>query len=512
MTHSVPPHAAGAVTPGAPLTLTPRAFSPGLIVALGLLVFSLAWLLQIDSSSLTAPKDNLEQLTWVHSLEWGYYKHPPLPTWMFSVPVSLLGLSARTSYVTGALFTLAGLFVFWKLLQELRGSRHATLALLAAMCVTYYNERLHFFNHEVVLMPFFVASALLTWRAVDRGQLRWWAVLGCCLGLGALAKYQMILAAVAVFLFWLASGAWRERVHRIGLALAAALSLAIISPHLYWLFLNDFGPIRYATESSLGASLGAGARWLNTLHWLADQLLNRALLAWVLLGLAMALHRKSAVHPQETALQLQPAPASRALILCFGLTPIVLTCAIGLFAGSSLQLHWGTPFLLLAIAAAMELGGARLRLALSRVSVGTAVKCFVALQLLLLVVAQMTSARSELRLNSRHWRNFDSPALSRALAEPARQALGGDIRVISGPTAEAKALALKLRERPLVLIDDRLDISPWVSQHMVDTCGVLHLRLSDVPLHGHQPVGDGFPRLYWRVSPAVEDAGDCPQA
>ena len=98
------------------------------------------------------------------------------------------------------------------------------------------------------------------------------------------------------------------------------------------------------------------------------------------------------------------------------------------------------------------------------------------------------------------------------MAEPARQALGGDIRVISGPTAEAKALALKLREQPLVLIDDRLDISPWVSQHMVDTCGVLHLRLSDVPLHGHQPVGDGFPRLYWRVSPAVEDAGDCPQA
>ncbi|MFT2604753.1 hypothetical protein ACMWQW_33435, partial [Escherichia coli] len=72
---------------------------------------------------------------------------------------------ARISYVTGALFTLAGLLVFWKLMQTLRGSRHATLALLAALCITYYNERLHFFNHEVVLMPFFVASALLVWCA-----------------------------------------------------------------------------------------------------------------------------------------------------------------------------------------------------------------------------------------------------------------------------------------------------------------------------------------------------------
>ncbi|WP_446893617.1 glycosyltransferase family 39 protein, partial [Acinetobacter sp. NS4_7] len=80
-----------------------------------------------------------------------------------------------------ALFTLAGLFLFWKLLNDLRGSRYATLALLAAMCITYYNERMHFFNHEVVLMPFFAASALLVWRAVGSRQLRWWAALGCCL-------------------------------------------------------------------------------------------------------------------------------------------------------------------------------------------------------------------------------------------------------------------------------------------------------------------------------------------
>ena len=60
-------------------------------VLIGLFLFSVVWLLQIDSSSLTAPKDNLEQLTWVHSLEWGYYKHPPLPTWLLSVPVHLFG-------------------------------------------------------------------------------------------------------------------------------------------------------------------------------------------------------------------------------------------------------------------------------------------------------------------------------------------------------------------------------------------------------------------------------------
>lgn len=111
MTSPVSSQAASTITRSAPLTLAAPSLSLALKIAIGLLVFAVAWLLQIDSSSLTAPKDNLEQLTWVHSLEWGYYKHPPLPTWLLSVPVHLFGLSARTSYATGALFTLAGLFL-----------------------------------------------------------------------------------------------------------------------------------------------------------------------------------------------------------------------------------------------------------------------------------------------------------------------------------------------------------------------------------------------------------------
>jgi hypothetical protein len=47
---------------------------------------------------------------------------------------------------------------------------------------------------------------------------------------------------------------------------------------------------------------------------------------------------------------------------------------------------------------------------------------------------------------------------------------------------------------------------------MVEACGVLHLQLSATQPPGHQPVGEGFPHLYWRVSPPLEDAGHCPQA
>ena len=64
------------------------------MLALGLPVFAAVWLGLLAFTSLSPPVDNIEQLIWVHSLEWGYYKHPPLPTWVIWLPASLFGASA----------------------------------------------------------------------------------------------------------------------------------------------------------------------------------------------------------------------------------------------------------------------------------------------------------------------------------------------------------------------------------------------------------------------------------
>ena len=98
----------------------------GLMVAAGLLLFAAVWLAHLSYTSLSPPTDNIEQLTWLHSLEWGYYKHPPLPTWLIWVPAQWFGANAWTSYVTGAAFTLGSMGLLWNLLSRLRGHRYAT--------------------------------------------------------------------------------------------------------------------------------------------------------------------------------------------------------------------------------------------------------------------------------------------------------------------------------------------------------------------------------------------------
>ena len=161
---------------------------PVLGMALGLLVYATVWLAHLTSTSLSPPADNIEQLVWVHALEWGYYKHPPLPTWLLWIPVKLFGARAWTSYATGAVITLASMGIFWRLVSRLRGARFATLALLAVLCISYFTGRIYYYNHNIVLLLLSTASAALSWKAWTTGRQWWWAALGGTLGLGLLTK------------------------------------------------------------------------------------------------------------------------------------------------------------------------------------------------------------------------------------------------------------------------------------------------------------------------------------
>ncbi len=485
--------------------------SEGWRIGVGMAVFALAWLWLLDRAALAPPTDNIEQLTWVRSLEWGYYKHPPLPTWLLWPAVQLLGWSAWTTYVAGALCTLGAFALLWRWLRDMRGSGYARAALLAGLCITFYNGRLYFYNHEIVLIPLAVGCAAACWKAWSTRRIGWWILLGACLGLGALSKYQSAVAAVAVLVFWLSQRGWQDPMHRFGLQVAALTALAVFAPHLCWLAYNGFEPLNYALSSSLAAGLPWGGRVAEAARWWGDQLLNRAMPAWVLLSVfrRLACRRGAADSTAGAAAEpaARPRDAGRALLLSFGFTPLVFVSVMALASGSHVQLHWGTPYLLFAVPAVMELvrGGAW-----ERVRPRDAVLAFALVQALLMARVELTSpGGAGLARKASDWRYFDSRALAEALHEPAKVALGGPVRLISGPAAEAGALALRLPEQPLVLIDGQLRYSPWVPGGLAGACGALELGLQ-TPGPGFAPVGKDFPGLYWRVTPPGPACGAAP--
>lgn len=471
--------------------------SPATAVALGMLAFAFVWLAHLNYASLVPPTDDLEQLTWSRSLEWGYYKHPPLPTWLLWPALRVFGWSAWTVYLAGAATTLAAFWIFWRLLVRLRGESYALVALLAAACISYYNGRLYYYNHNVVLLVANAACAALTWQAFATQRLRWWVALGLAVGLGALAKYQVAVTAASILVFATHQRAWQHRTHRRGIVLAALVAGLLFAPHLAWLRTHGFAPLHYAVESSLGANLGPLARIVDTLNWLLDQLLNRALPAWLLLGLAAWLARRAPAAGEFPMRQGTQGSAARALLLSWGAVPLLFMPIVGLFAGADLQKHWGTPFLHFAVPAVLELAPRRWRLPASRAPLLTA---FVAVQGLLLVSSHLTSPLGPQAMRDSHWRHFDARRAARAIGDAARDQLGGPIRVVSGPAAIAGALALEWPESPLVLIDGRLDRSPWIDESLLRACGWVQLIDAGAP-QAATPVGSALPGWRWLVVP-----------
>ncbi len=501
-----------------------------------LLAFGAVWGGVLALTNASPPADNIAQLLWQQSLEWGYYKHPPLPSWLLRLAVLPLGPHIGTSYLLAAAMNLVSMALLWRLLVRLRGPAFAAVGLLAALCVSYYNARFLVYNHNTLLMLVGALCALASWRACSTGALRWWIVLGLLFGLGLLTKYQIALTMASVLAFWLWRGLWREARQRVGLLLATLLALGLFVPHLQWLRTHDFGPIGYAMHSSLAAQLGPWERIGTSANWLADQLLNRALPAWLMLALLAAwqAHRGARAsrsapsgaatlpadhargaraadpHESQRSSAWHADPASRAFLLIWGLLPLALVALIGLFAGSELVVAWGFPYLLFTVPALMELTGASRWSDLPATAVVTV---FLLVQALLLTLSLLGSVHGPAALRDQHWRNFDSAALARQLAAPLRAALGdAPVAIVSGPEGLAGALALQLPGHPAVLIDGRLDHSPWITPARLRGATTLQIERGSA-LPGGTRMDDPFGDVWWRLdrparpAPAPAHAG-----
>ena len=424
------------------------------------------WLFHLQTTALTPPMDNVEQTVWAQALAWGYHKHPPLPTWLLWAWQQLWGTRPGVTAGLGALLTGLSLWLSAQLVRQIWGGQAALVALLAATCVTFYNGRVHYYNHNTVLMLWVVLSAHCWWRLLQTRSLRWWLALGVCAGLGLLTKYQYVLVALpSAALLWRTRW-WREPKAWWGMALAAGAAALVFAPHGLWLLQ------RATTDSAVGYALGtawperqASQGWvffvLHALNWLVDLLFNRCLPAWLFLGLVA----RPASRPAVASGAAVAGPVSGTeFLLVWGLTPVLGIWLLGAVLHMDLQKQWGTAFALGLVPVGMRLAGWPGRSWRSGARGG--VWLLAGLLFIhggLLWQSYRTSAAGCCTQN-RYWRNFDSPALARALDASVRERTGGPVRILVSSAAVGGAVALALPEHPKVLIDGRPEISPWVSE------------------------------------------------
>jgi hypothetical protein len=437
--------------------------------------------------------DSAEQFVWAVSLENGYWKHPPLPSWMMHALVQLFGPSVALPVVATQCAMLCALLILYQLGAKMMSPQRAMLGVLLTSLISYFNLSADSFNHTTILAPFIAACLLSFHSALRRGGWHRWALAGLCAGLAMLVKYLALLHLVAIGIYVLVDRTHHRRQVAWGFLLASTTALVVLLPHFLWLGTHDFLPLRYAREVTQASSRGSDLLF-SVCAFLAIQGLRLApmlLVAWLLM-------RSGDGRASQTGSGAAPARGDRMFLWVAGTGPLVMEILIALATGAELQTRWGgTAFLAAGLLMASYLP-ARIETNTIRRSLWTAS----AVQLVLCVASTVSQTVVAPQIKRASRLSFPGDVLAREAMKTWSLHTHAPLRLVVSDIWLGGNLIAHTGERNLaVLVDGRRFKSPWVRQDALSACGALVLdQLSD----GHGATEEPDPALQAMFKQAVD--------
>lgn len=300
-----------------------------------------AWTLAPALVHHNLPLDVIEQLAWGAERQLGYFKHPPLTAWLTEATAFLAARAGIAGdwpfYLLAQIVVVAAFWAVFRFAGDIMSPGRAVLSVLLLEVVVYYGFLSTEFNANTVLFPFWALAVLALWRAVRRGGLVWWVVLGLAAAAGMLGKYTMAVLLLAMLVWLVADPAARPVWRTAGPYVALAVLLAAMTPHLAWAAAHDFPTVAYALGRADAVAESAAVRhgWYPVKFLLGQaMLLVPAALLCLLLGGGRPATERS-------------GPADRYL-LAVVLGPFAIVAAVSAGLGVELRSMWGAPMLLFA--------------------------------------------------------------------------------------------------------------------------------------------------------------------
>src|SRR4051812_20467332 len=103
----------------------PATAAPGVRpLTLALLAGTASVLLWVAAAALfneSQLNDSLEQFVWGQGLAWGYWKHPPLTSWLMWAALQVAGPLPQVTYMLAGVLTAATIWLTARLAQRLFG-------------------------------------------------------------------------------------------------------------------------------------------------------------------------------------------------------------------------------------------------------------------------------------------------------------------------------------------------------------------------------------------------------
>ena len=404
-------------------------------------------------------RDTMQIVYWGREMEWGYFKHPPLLSWITEFVVRVFGASDLAIYMASEVLMVVSFYVVYRLSRKYLSSLQSVMAVVALPVMGYYSYLVPHLNHNIILIPFWALTIYLSYEAIEERK-RWsWVWLGLCLGLGILSKYTILLLPTLLLIYILATPAHRPLLRRPELWLGVAVCLAVILPHLVWLAHNGFPTLQYLAAD---AEVGDGGPLLRRLVNPVDGLLKMAgmcgsLLLTMVCGLGLPRLQVPALRSRER------------FLLTMTLGPVALVLVLALLTGGEFHNEWATPFfvtlpVLLLVLFYSQPGARQVNRFLVWVSGLSAAMIGVYLAIYSGVLPLAGEAE---------WARFPARDLAAGVAEGWRSVCRGPVPVVIGDSWLAGIASYGLPERPRVYTEADRAMAPWLSDREVREHGAV---------------------------------------
>ena len=319
--------------------------------------------------------DNMEELVWASSFEWGYQKHPPLPSWIIYPLTMLFGKVIWLPFALGFISVVFSQWIVYNLYIKIcKQSKdlippHAPLVfVLTGSLILYYTVRGGDYNHNsmqlwsIAAMFYFYYSAWVIERSTDfenhqkKTYFYFWILLGLFTGLALLAKYSAMVQIIVLFVHFLYEKRFLKKKALLGFFISIVICILIMSPHLIWLYEQTSlgqGPLFYAKESLTESSSYATKLVELFSGFLLTQILRVSpviIAIYLLFKLSKNSDESKQVLEQEN--DLKPtwwkrfSQKDQVFLVLFAMGPTLVALLIGIIFGQKIEAKWAVTFYL----------------------------------------------------------------------------------------------------------------------------------------------------------------------
>jgi 4-amino-4-deoxy-L-arabinose transferase-like glycosyltransferase len=422
----------------------------------------IAWTLAPFLIRFNLPMDSIEGAIWGHQLEWGYDKNPFMNGWLTALALKIDGSTGWAIYLFSQLSVAICFWAVWELGKKMLSPVYALLAVLLLEGMQYYNFHAIDFNDNTLELSIWALTTLFFYHALTRNKFFDWLLTGFFAALGMMTKYYTIILLFPMFLFLLFHPIGREQFKKPALYVGLLVFIAIITPHIFWLFSHNFITLNYAFNR-----VASAPSWINHLFFPAQ-------FAWQIfevivptLFLILLLFISDSKRP---AAQLPIYPLTqfdKQFLFFVGMGPFLLTVLLSAVTGIKLRAGWGQP--LLSLWSLILIAWLQPYLDL------TAKKFYRFLVIMIVFLALTVTAYSIalIRAAEPSSANYPGKTIAATVTERWHHQYSTPILYIAGARWIAGNIAFYSKDHPQVYIDWNPEVSPWIDEEKLKKQGAV---------------------------------------